>query len=68
LNANGVTYHPTTGLLTWEMSPDDNLIVGDPPEGYNEEHRSIFEILTTTGQRKNYSFTTYIVQISPLPD
>lgn len=68
LNDNQVTYHPTSGLLTWEMAPEDNVIVGIPAEEYNEEHQSIFEIITTEGQRKNYTLTTYIMQIGALPD
>ena len=29
LNANGVVIHPTSGLLTWNISPEDTVIEND---------------------------------------
>jgi hypothetical protein len=41
-NANNVTIHATSGLLTWIMQTADNAIVGDVDEGELEEHCAEF--------------------------
>jgi hypothetical protein len=43
LNTNNVTYHATSGLLTWTMQPADVAIVApDLPVGYYERHQALF--------------------------
>lgn len=42
-NANGCTYHSTSGLLTWPMTDLDNAIIGKTPPGRIEEHIALFE-------------------------
>jgi len=41
LNANNVTVHATSGLLTWDMQPADNVIIIDALKF--ETHRALFE-------------------------
>ncbi len=44
LNANNVTIHATSGLLTWEMQADDNPIVSASLRvGAKEHHKALFE-------------------------
>lgn len=45
-NANNVTYHATSGLLTWSIQAGDTNLVGGSQQ--QETHRAKF-VLTTTG-------------------
>ena len=51
LNANNVTLHATSGLLTWTMQPADNAIVNDALT--IERHRALFEWVLTNGEEGN---------------
>lgn len=46
-NANDVTIHATSGLLTWLIQEEDNLIVtpANYPEGSEEKHIALFEFV-----------------------
>lgn len=48
LNTNNVTYHATSGLLTWSVQPADNAIVDDRLE--LETHIAEFSLTWTGGQ------------------
>ena len=44
LNANNVTVHATSGLITWEIQPLDNVIVGTTLKtNKSEEHVALIE-------------------------
>lgn len=49
LNANNVTIHNTSGLLTWSLQPADNVIVTSSEEW--ELHLAVFDIVYSTDQR-----------------
>lgn len=49
LNANGVTVHATSGLLTWIIDGLDNPIIGAVAFGEYEEHVALFEGTTASG-------------------
>lgn len=49
LNDNNVTLHATSGLLTWDIRPADNAIVGTVCAGRTQRHRATFEIFWTDG-------------------
>ena len=48
-NANNVTIHATSGLLTWSMQPADNVIVTAGVE--HELHRAVFVVVYDTDQK-----------------
>ena len=49
-NANNVTIHATSGLLTWAIQADDNPIVSsDIAVNSKETHIALFEIAYTGG-------------------
>ena len=48
LNANNVTVHATSGLVTWLLQPADQVI-SDTSQAY-ELHRARFDCTYTTGQ------------------
>lgn len=48
LDAHGVTFHDTSGLLTWQLAPADNAIVGDSSE---EIHEFIFRVVWDEGNK-----------------
>lgn len=43
MNANGGTYHATTGAFAITLTPGDNAIVGRTRSGRVEEHIALFE-------------------------
>lgn len=49
LNANNVTIHATSGLLTWSIQPEDNPIVTSSEE--YELHRAVFSVVYSGTQR-----------------
>ena len=52
LNANGVTVHATSGLLTWTLDPLDSPILDDT---LNEElHRALFRATWSTTKGANW--------------
>lgn len=48
LNVNNVTIHATSGLVTWEIQPADNVISGS--SGY-ELHRAVFDFVYSATKR-----------------
>lgn len=51
-NANNVTIHATSGLLTWNMQPADNAILDNNLSF--EQHRALFEwVYDTTKEGKH---------------
>jgi len=42
MNANDVSVHDTSGLVTWYIKPADNIIVGNIAEGELEVHVALF--------------------------
>lgn len=47
LNMNNVTIHATSGLFTWTLQPDDNVIV--TPRRQVERHRALFTFTWSAG-------------------
>lgn len=54
LNANNVTIHATTGLVTWAMQPADNEIIN--PRKQVESHRAEFRFTTTGNAEVNRDY------------
>jgi hypothetical protein len=46
---SGVTVHATSGLLTWDLEPDDNAIV--TPTRNDEMHEAVFNVVWDSGQK-----------------
>ena len=61
LNANDVTIHSTSGLVTWAMQPDDNIIV--TLRRQVERHRAEFRFVTTNGAELDYQFEVEVVNL-----
>ncbi len=51
LNANNVTIHATSGLLTWTMQPADNVIVWPKASGQFEKHIALFRWTWSSGAK-----------------
>ena len=49
-NANNVTLHSTSGLLTWEIQAADTAIVGTLEAGEIEEHLATFSVVFNTSK------------------
>ncbi len=49
LNDNNVTYHATSGLLTWTMQKEDNTIVDDTLD--SELHTALFTFTWSSGTK-----------------
>lgn len=56
LNANGGTYHATSGLLSIVLTPDDNIMVG---AGDVERHSALVEFTYASGQKED-SFPFFV--------
>lgn len=50
LNTNNVTFHATSGLLTWDILPADNIIVAAGTGEY-ELHRAVFDVVYSASKR-----------------
>jgi len=61
LNTNNVTIHATSGLVTWAMQPDDNVIV--TVRRQIERHRAEFRFVTTSGAELDYQFEVEVVNL-----
>jgi hypothetical protein len=59
LNENDVTFHATSGLLTWTMKPADNVIIGSAPR---EEHIALFEWTYAAGAKAGHHAASIIVR------
>lgn len=62
-NLNNVTYHVTSGLLTWNVQPNDNVIVGTTDENDEEHHEAIFEATWTGGGAKTWVVPIYVTNM-----
>ena len=51
LNANNVTIHATSGLLTWTMQTADNVIVWKKASGQFEKHIALFRWTWDSGAK-----------------
>lgn len=60
-NTNDVTIHPTSGLVTWAMVPDDSVIV--TPRRQIERHRAEFHFTTTTGVQLDYQLEIEVLNL-----
>lgn len=62
LNANDVTIHATSGLLTWHMQPADNQIVESRAD--YELHRAVFDCVYNVSQRVVHAIYVLVENIS----
>jgi hypothetical protein len=60
-NLNNVTIHSTSGLVTWAMQPDDNVIV--TLRRQVERHRAEFRFVTTGGAEIDYQFEIEVTNL-----
>lgn len=64
LNANNVTVHATTGLLTWSMRTADTAIQDSTLDvDTREEHVALFEWTLTNGSAGKFQTRFFIVQM-----
>ena len=64
LNANNVTVHATSGLLTWELQPEDNVIVNSAlVRGVEEQHEATFKLVYSTTKKLNHVVNFFVVQL-----
>lgn len=66
LNANSVTVHATSGLLTWTALAADNPIHNDPGPGPGEieKHIGLFEMVYDTDKTLNWEVPIYVKQMT----
>ena len=63
-NANNVTIHATSGLLTWSMQEADNAIQDSTlPAEIEEEHIALFQWTLSDGKKGKYERRFYIRQL-----
>jgi hypothetical protein len=60
-NTNNVTVHATSGLVTWSMQPDDNIIV--TLRRQIERHRAEFRFVLTSGAELDYQMEVEVVNL-----
>lgn len=60
-DANNVTIHATSGLVTWLMQPEDNPIV--TLRRQIERHRAEFRFVTTSGAELDYQVELEVVNL-----
>lgn len=60
-NANNVTIHVTSGLVTWVSQPDDNVI--ETPRRQVERHRAEFRFTLTDGTQLSYQVELEVVNM-----
>ena len=64
LNANQVTVHATSGLLTWTALPADMAIVTAAKLAGNVEHHvALFEMVYSTTKGLNHEVDLYVTQL-----
>jgi hypothetical protein len=61
LNANNVTYHTTSGLLTWSIQAADNPISGTRKDAL-ERHTATFEFTFNAGANRDWHEVTWLVE------
>jgi len=64
LNANQVTIHATSGLLTWTALPADSPIVGTPQVGELEHHVALFEVEYSSTKEHRHEVNLYVKQLT----
>jgi hypothetical protein len=64
-NANNVTIHATSGLLTWALQPGDSVIVTSSKEF--EMHRAVIEIVYSGTQQVNHEFYLMVRNLGDVP-
>lgn len=60
-NANNVTIHSTSGLVTWSMQPADNVIATSRRQV--ERHRAEFRFVVTGGVELEYQFEIEVTNL-----
>lgn len=64
-DANNVTIHATTGLLTWNMQPEDNAIVSG---ALLERHRALWKYThTQSGSPGKHEFDFFVRNLTKVP-
>ena len=68
-NANNVTIHATSGLLTWAMQADDNAIVSTSVAiGSREQHKALFEFTYVgNGSPGKHEVDIYVLNLGMVP-
>lgn len=65
LNDNDVIVHVTSGLLTWSIQREDNIIANPSIKNRKlEEHEAIFNLSLTNGAGCNHRLRLYIEQFT----
>jgi hypothetical protein len=65
LNANGVTFHATSGLLTWTLQPADTVIVLDSYAV--ERHRALLEWTLNNGVTGKHEVDILVRNLGKVP-
>jgi hypothetical protein len=61
LNTNNVTFHATSGLLTWSIQSADNAIASTRKDGH-ERHTATFEFTYNSGANRDWHEVTWLVR------
>jgi len=64
LNANNVTIHATSGLLTWVLQLEDNII--QTAVSVVEHHIALFEFIAS-GRSSKHEVNVYVSNLSKVP-
>lgn len=68
LNANNVTLHSTSGLLSWIAQPADNAIVtATRVAGSVEKHKVLFKWTWATSKKGNHELQILVRQMTKVP-
>tara|TARA_Y100000296_G_scaffold84302_2_gene117256 strand:- start:537 stop:953 length:417 start_codon:yes stop_codon:yes gene_type:complete len=63
-NTNNVTFHATSGLMTWLIQPADNAIVDTTlAPGESETHVAVFKFVYTDGVNSYTDYHTEIFEV-----
>lgn len=65
LNANNVTYHASSGLLTWSVQPADHAIVSTRTDISVEQHRAVFDYTWSGGAKRDWHAVEFLVEADP---
>lgn len=66
LNANNMTFHATSGLLTWLVQPADNAILSGDSGIETETHEAIFEAKWSSTKQKTWKVTITVTNMFSL--
>lgn len=67
LDANNVTIHSTSGLLTWLIQAADNAVV-TTKENALERHRAVFRYKWAGGTKEDWHAIEWLVEAEPEVD